>query len=230
MFRAISKHEMQVLVTLAGRFKSRNNNAATFLCLDRVFSIPLKLQVASLQEIASKLEIFFFYVRQLRQLAVITTPCDNLDIRKLFAVQTSTEDLFILQNQSLLATQCAPRLTPNARVGDSGTILPRSELDRLIKFILKDRLVRRVDEETNILYHIRPLQPCLPFSVFGQCSRTQCPRQHLAAENHDAATYNIRIRVHVLQILISNTTYGAQHGMQQVTQQESALFFSHGLY
>ena len=220
MFRAIVKRDgAGELCALSAKFSSSGNFPAAFLCLDRLFSTSPKLQTASLAEIANKLQTFLIYARMLHKLSTFVNPCDDPIIRRIFALQSSTEDLFLLHGGSFMATQCNAHLTPSARSAEQGTVVPRWELDRLVKHVLKSRLLRGINDENNLCRSLRPLQPCLTYAVFNQCNRVECPRHHGDYRQYDTAAYNARVRVHMLQILIYHTLYTVENPEEFARQQ-----------
>ncbi|TFK88273.1 hypothetical protein K466DRAFT_598787 [Polyporus arcularius HHB13444] len=219
MFRAIANCNSEELRTLGVKFASSGNVPAAFLCLDRAFSASLKLQTAALRDIADSLQTFLIYARMLQRLYSVTDSCNDPIIRKVFSLQSSTEDSFLLHPSTFLVSQCNSRLTPSARMTDEGTLVPRWELEHLIKHVLKVRLIRRVSEENNACTNLRPLHPCLPFAVFNQCNRVECPRNHADYQHYDAAAYNIFVRVHILQILIYQTLYAVENSREFARQQ-----------
>ena len=226
MFHAITKRDLPALRRLAARFIKRLNTPAAFLCFDHLFVAKPKFHALSLREIVDQLQMFLIYARALKGLATVAAPCDDPTICKLFAIRISTEDSFLLHKDSYLASKCNLGSTPNFLTREDGILVPRWELDRLVKSVLKTHLLRKVSEESYSLYVARPLRPCIPFSVFGQCNRTECPHQHLPQETHNAEMYNLRIRVHVLQILIIQTLYPIQNSMELLRVQRSVPAFT----
>ena len=231
MFRSIIKGNTTTLLSLGEKFASSGNHAAAILSLDYAFSVPLKLQAASLPDIARKLQTFFIYARMLQKLYAVATanPCDEPVIRKIFALQPSTEELFLLSTGSFMASQCSERLTPSARPHEQGTLVPRGELNRLIKHVLKVRLLKRVNDENNACRDLRPLQPCLPYAVFNQCNRVDCPRNHADYQHYTVADYNVHVRVHILQILIYQTLYAVENS-EELARQQMYVNCPHHLY
>ncbi len=220
MFRAIvTRDAAEELRTLSTRFIAAGNTPAAFLCLDRLFSVTPKLQTASLTDIASSLQTFLTYAHMLHKLSTVPNPCDDAVIRKVFALQSSTEDLFRLHDGSFIGAQCTSRLTPSARPTEQGTLVPRYELERLIKHLLKARLLSRVNGENSLCRGLRPLQPCLTYVVFNQCNRVECPRNHGDYRQYDVAAYNARVRVHILQIVIYQTLYNVENPEELARQQ-----------
>ena len=219
MFRSIAKRDSQQLLVLGEKFAGQGCEPAAFLCLDRVFSVPPKLQAAALPEIVKTLQTFYVYARMLRKLCIVNNPCDDPSVRRIFAISPSTEDLVLLPKGSILASQHNCRLTPSACDTDQGLLVPRWELDRLLKYFLKDRLLKRVKEEDTMLHTLRPLHPCLSYTVFRNCNRVDCPWTHIDVQHYDAVDYNIRVRVHILQILIYQTIYAVENPYKYVQTQ-----------
>lgn len=228
MFRALAQCDMQQLLQLGERFASRGHYPAAFLCLDRVFSVPLKLQASTLPDVASMLKIFLDYARMLRNLGAISNPCDSLCVRRLFALRISTEDLFLIAKGSLLAAERNSRLTPSVQEKDEGFLVPRWELEQLIKHVLKTRLLTRVNAENTLFYNLRSLQPCLSYTVFHQCNVVDCSRSHIDLHGFDAVEYNARVRVHLLQILIYQTLYAVENSLEHAQHHWSACFTIYG--
>ncbi|KAI0716097.1 hypothetical protein C8T65DRAFT_606293 [Cerioporus squamosus] len=224
MFRAMVKRDAaEELRILSAKFIATGNAPAAFLCLDRLFSAKLKLQTASLPEIAGSLQVFLTYARMLHKMSTVPNPCDDPVICRVFALQSSTEDLFRLHDGSFIASQCNSRLTPSARPTEQGTLVPRYELESLVKHVLKTRLLRRVNDENSLCRGLRPLQPCLTYVVFNQCNRVECPRNHGDYRQYDTAAYNARVRVHILQILIYQTLYNVENSEELARQQRNWL-------
>lgn len=221
MFHAITKRDLPALRRLAARFIKRLNTPAAFLCFDHLFVAKPKFHALSLREIVDQLQMFLIYARALKGLATVAAPCDDPTICKLFAIRISTEDSFLLHKDSYLASKCNLGSTPNFLTREDGILVPRWELDRLVKSVVKSRLLHQVSGETYGLYVARPLRPCLHFSIFSQCNRTECSHQHLPREAHNAETYNTRIRVHILQILIIQTLYTIQNSIEFLRMQRS---------
>lgn len=219
MFRMIARRDTQQLLGLGEKFHAQGHYSAAFLCLDRVFSVPLKLQAATLPEISRALQKFYGYTRMLQKLWAVNSPCNDSGVCKLFAIELSTEDHFLLPNGSLLASQRNDRLTPSARDTDQGLLVSRWELERLLKYVLKARLLQRVNEENEMMHTLRPLHPCLSYTVFRHCNRVDCPWSHVDPQHYNTADYNTRVRVHILQILVYQTLYAVETPYKLARQQ-----------
>ncbi|KAI0757678.1 hypothetical protein C8Q80DRAFT_1134850 [Daedaleopsis nitida] len=219
MFRAIAKRDTAGLLALGQNFMLGSNESATFLCFDYAFSGSLKLQAASLPDISKTQQTFYVYARMLQKMFILKEPCEDDRICKIFALRSSTENLFLLPRGSFLAAQCNGRITPSARTTEQGTSLPRPELERLIKQELKVRLLKRVNDENRLCRDLCPLHPCLAYTVFNQCNRKDCPRDHADYQNYTSADYNVRVRVVILQVLIYQTIYRVENSEEVGRQQ-----------
>ncbi|KZT08921.1 uncharacterized protein LAESUDRAFT_675409 [Laetiporus sulphureus 93-53] len=222
MFRAIISNNLADLLPLANRFHHQHrNNAATLLCLDHVFRSLPKLQVASLAEIAGRLQDFLLYVRMLQKFASDVQPCDNEDIKQIFGFQSATEESFLLPKETWLYARCNDRLTPTFRNTDEGAVILRWELNKLLRFVLEERLYKKVlgeNGENELCRKIRALQLCLPYSALGRCTRDHCPREHINSASHSVVSYNLRVRVIMQQILIYHTIRYLEHPFEQGRQ------------
>ncbi|TBU23105.1 hypothetical protein BD311DRAFT_674657 [Dichomitus squalens] len=211
MFTAITKHDVQQLLILAKKLSvSEATSPAAFICLDRVFSVPLNLQTATSSQVVHALQTFHQYACMLQKLCSVKNPCDDPTVRKVFALQAITEDSFLVPKGAILAAGCDDRLTPSAQETEQGVRVNRWELEKLIIHVLKLRLRKRVKEEDEMCYGLQLLQPCLPHAVFHQCNRTNCARIHIESKRYDAAAYHTRIRIHILQILIYQTLHAVE--------------------
>ena len=146
MFRAIESGDSRQLLGLGEKLARQGHHPAAFLCLDRVFSVPVKLQAATLPEIARTLQTFHVYVRMLQKLWAFKNPCSDPEVCQVFSIERSTEDLFLLTKGSLLASHHNGNLTPSARETDQGILIPRWELEKLFKYVLRERLLKRVND------------------------------------------------------------------------------------
>ncbi|KAH9891312.1 hypothetical protein C8Q73DRAFT_119576 [Cubamyces lactineus] len=221
MFRAIAKRDTDALGALWKVFQLQGNAAAALMCLDHIFALPMQLQTASITEVSTKLEIFLEYMHILQKLVGTTTVCSNALVRRLFALQDSpeTEDHVLVPPGTFLSAQINPRTGPSARVTEQGTSIPRWELETIINNVFKNRLLQRIRQENEVVRNLRILHPCLPYAAYGRCNRNDCPQFHDNFQRYDAESYNSRVRVVVLQILVYRTVYAVENLQEQLHQQ-----------
>ncbi|KAH9855762.1 hypothetical protein C2E23DRAFT_548924 [Lenzites betulinus] len=218
MFRAIARRDLTLLESLGIKFSTGGNVAAAFLCFDHVFSAPFKLQTASLVEVADKLCLFYAYACNLQRFCADSTIWGNSAVLKMFAIQESADETFLLPKDCYLATLTTPRLAPSAQVVELGIVLPRWELEKVLKCALTDMLLRRIKNENSAIRSLRRIQPCLPYAVYHHCNRVECPRYHEDFDSYDSTAFNARIRVVMQQILVYQLVRGVEHPREQLVQ------------
>ena len=222
MFRAIAKRDTAALGALSKAFQPRGYAAAVLMCLDHTFALPMQLQTAPITEVSAKLEIFLEYMQILQKLVGTTTVCSNAIVRRLFALQDSpeTEDHVLVPPDTFLSAQINPRTGPSARVTEQGISIPRWELEVIINNAFKNRLLQRIHQENEVVRNLRILHPCLPYAAHGRCNRNECPQYHDNFGRYDAAFYNARVQVVLLQILIYRSVYAVENLQEQLHQQK----------
>ncbi|TFY57544.1 hypothetical protein EVJ58_g6956 [Rhodofomes roseus] len=233
MFRAIATTSRQQLLSLGERFhRWHKNDAAALLCLDHAFSGPLNFEHATLLDMATVLKYFQLYAQLLWSLASHAQPSNTPEIRRLFGFvpETDSEDFFVVQKDTLLYTFCSDseRVAPSIRSREEGIAVLRSDLDRVLRGILQDRLRKRVVGENELCRNARVFRVCLAYAAFGRCPRMDhCPQVHVAAEMFDTDLYNLRVRICLQQILIYNTVYAVESFYEQARHRRFWLRLLH---
>ncbi|TFY54263.1 hypothetical protein EVJ58_g8968 [Rhodofomes roseus] len=224
MFRAIVANDASELLKLGEHFHIWHKDIASSLrCLDHAFMAIPKLRVASLREIAETLRHFNVYVALLHRYASAADLCEDEGIQRLFAFKMATDDFFLIPNDTFLFARCAHRLSQGSRQSDEGALVLRTELDRLLRHALQERLYTKIREENEECHMTRALQVCLPYFTTGRCLRAECHKDHVAAEGYDVESYNLRIRVHLQQILIYNSAHAVESRSEQAKQHRAWL-------
>ncbi|RPD59349.1 hypothetical protein L226DRAFT_576154 [Lentinus tigrinus ALCF2SS1-7] len=218
MFQAITRQDHSKLVEMANKFCASDRLAQALLCLDHVFSMPIQLLQLTLPEVATNLQNFLSYVRLLQAFSYIPHPTDNFGIRKLLHLHAITEDHFVLPKDAYLITRVSERLISRFQTTDRGYIIPRWELNNIVQFGLQERLLQRVNEENVICRRLSSLRPCLPYAAYLPCPRDGCPRYHGELDYYGTAAYNIRVRIHLLQMLIYRTLDGVDSFPNRIHQ------------
>ncbi|EMD41416.1 hypothetical protein CERSUDRAFT_89982 [Gelatoporia subvermispora B] len=215
MFRAIAHGDERMLMELGHKFLLTHHDIpAAIMCFDRVFATTPKLQVASVSDINTTLFSFYPYVQNLQKLFLDNEPCDSEHLRRLFAFEPSTEELFLVHEDTVLHQRLNERHTPTAPNVDQGALVTRWELGNLLRQLLLEKLRKAVIDETEACQFARALQPCLPYALYGRCNRPDCPRDHTAASSQNAGIYNSRIRATLQQVLIYNTLYPFENSLE----------------
>ncbi len=205
MFQAIAAHKLPVLVQLSHEFLRRRNHAATALCLDHFFASSPQLESTPLQGIISSLSAFFEYCRLLQVFVSHRHPTDDPVVRNLFNLHNSTEDLFVVPKDAWILTGASERLLLGLQTMEHKYVVPRWEVDNLLKSRLRERLLQKVNEENEAIRKLQFLRPCLGYAVHLRCHREGCPRYHGDAEYYSPLGYNMRVRIQLLQLSIYHT-------------------------
>ena len=211
VFRAIVDHDLKTLEDLAVKLYIQNHVATAALAFDHIFSSGPKFKIASAAEISDRLSLFAKYVDLLHQATLDEDPCNDPNIQHLLAIKRSTEDWFLIPHKTFIYPFCNDRLSPARRETDQGCLVGHWELKNIIVWAFKDRLRRRILEIDDACRSARAFRPCLPFVVIGRCPRDEsCFREHVMDNQLHEASYNLRVRVHLQQILIYNFTRNVQ--------------------
>lgn len=220
MFRAIATRNIATLEELALKFHSENVVITTVLALDYIFSTSHKFKIASAAEISSRLSLFHTYIQLLQELRLKDDPCHDSDVRKLCALEATTEDWFLVPKNTRLYRFCNDRLSPTRREVERGYLVGSWELKEVFKSALEDRLSHRISEVHEACHDARAFRPCLPFIALGHCSwEGRCLREHIRDGQIDEDAYNLRVRIHVQHIVIYNATRKLRDTQDPIKQQ-----------
>ncbi|KAJ7139395.1 hypothetical protein C8R44DRAFT_867547 [Mycena epipterygia] len=197
MFQAIANREMFKL-QLLGQSYSGNDAAVTLLCLDHRFARPPKTQVLPIDAVAKELQVFYTYVKLLHHFAFNVDPCASPIAEKLFGYRREGEDNYSIPQHTFIR-----RALPGDRSSEGTVILAGSDLRMIFQRSLRHRLAQKVREENAACRMTKAFEgPCLIFAIFnGQCNWANCPQEHLTS-SFDSQEYNLRVRIHLQQILI----------------------------
>ena len=216
MFNAIALRDYATLDRLHERFLSREDFASSLLCLDHVFSestFPSDFSPLSLSALATALRTFLNYTRLLQRLAFCPRPTNDPATCKLFQLHFRTEDVVIIPPAATALTQSC---RANLLLADQGYHLDRWEVDLLINSVFRRRLLTQVTKENGVCEGIKHLRPCLTFAASSKCTREGCPQYHGDTQYYTAESYNMRVRVILLQMLICRTVNALESFPDQI--------------
>jgi len=111
------------------------------------------------------------------------------------------KNYFLLPPGTFLYSELAGRLAlvvPNER----GAVISEWDLSQEFKRSLLNRLKVRITGENDACKQARAFNPCLPFIINGQCNRKSCPNEHLGTASLGQNWFQLRIRIHLQQILL----------------------------
>jgi hypothetical protein len=222
MFQAIILGKSGRLQQLGRIFHQDHNKAAALLCLDHIFATPPHIQEATIQHTISLLAMFITYTRLLHDIANLVEPCNDLLVQKLFAFQVSREDMFSVFPGASLYREVDNQQEPPFHEKDGKRSVSRRDLSRILKNYLAERLRSRIMEENDICRRAKVFSPCLN-ALLGTCTRTECPRDHVDPAILNPDWYNLRVRIHLQQILVFQNLHFVNLGTERGKQRRYAV-------
>ncbi|KAJ7630373.1 hypothetical protein FB45DRAFT_915319 [Roridomyces roridus] len=186
MFQAIRDRDLWKLESL-GQFFESGNQAAALLCLDH--------------SVAQMLKVFGIFVRLLNSMSWVD-PCVHPVVAKLFAVVHQGENNFLIPEGTFLHSTLRQQNHPACQSAEESVVLAGSDLADVFQRTLKARLKQRVEQENDACKQTPAFSPCLMFAIDGQCNRFDCPHEHIPGQRITTQHYNLRVRIHLQQILI----------------------------
>ncbi|KAF7367508.1 UvrD-like helicase ATP-binding domain-containing protein [Mycena sanguinolenta] len=183
MFRAICCREISKLQHLGEAFETKNP-AAALLCLDPCFINPPKIQALRVDGVAQELRIFFGYVKLLNAFTWID-PCNQPLAEKLFGYIRQGENDYLIPTGTFLYS--ALHKLNRSTVGEN-IVLDGSELRERMK---------RAKELARFLL-VSHILCSMAIAIVSTV-----PHEHLPAPTREE--YNLRVRIHLQQILILHT-------------------------
>ncbi|KAJ6569465.1 hypothetical protein B0H19DRAFT_938852 [Mycena capillaripes] len=192
------RDEVHKLRLLAHSFLGCTDPAAALLCLDHYFTVPPKIPTLPIEAVAENLQVFFTYVKLLHHVALSVDPCNSSAAGLLFGFRKDGEN-YSIPPGTFIHFSLLDR-SPNETVLLTGT-----ELRTILQRSLWDRFCRKIFEENEMCRLTKAFEgPCLAFAIFnGRCNRgDNCRQEHILAPAFDSREYNLRVRIHLQQILI----------------------------
>ncbi len=154
------------------------------------------------QDVSGFLKDFLLFCRTLYRIAVTPNPCQDENICKLFSIMPSGKNYFLLPPGTFLYNELAGTLAllvPN----EHGAVISEWDLSQGFKRSLLNRLKARITGENDACKQARAFNPCLPFIINnGHCNRKSCPNEHLGTASLGQNWFQLRIRIHLQQILV----------------------------
>ncbi|KAK7064846.1 UvrD-like helicase ATP-binding domain-containing protein [Favolaschia claudopus] len=196
MFLAIVNQDWPKLPLLAQSFLQTNKPAA-LLSLDHYFAHNQpNITTPKIEDAVSNLRLFLDYVFLLHNVTT-ADPCISINTRKLLGYKKEAEDRFLVPTGTFLRSTLS---TPSG----ASDVLSSSQLRELFQESLRQRMFHRIREENATCRSAKEFAgPCPRFALFnGQCNHFDCRQEHILPSALDRRQYNLRLRMHLLQILI----------------------------
>ncbi|KAG7450801.1 uncharacterized protein BT62DRAFT_928080 [Guyanagaster necrorhizus] len=226
MFTAIIQGDVSRLRELALEFHKMGHGSAALLCLDEYFSRAFQIQNMVLIDAVEELSLFHIYVNLLSTAAYRMDPCEDVMTATLFGFQRISENEFLVPQNTWLHTATL-ELQLRSATSDPDFTLSVPELRGIFQRVLRGRLKQRTDAENSECGRCKAFFPCLMFAVSGFCRRPDCPEAHVSPSVIDADYYNMRIRLHLQQILILQSLRENAH---QEVEGKGTKFWLNRLY
>lgn len=197
--------------------------AEAVLCFGHCERYLLALQNSDVFELVLKSALALSYYHGLDHIAR-TFKVSSLDIQRLLGFepiqpgdganseekdQPPVSDFWLFSSSIMFenAREVLGEVEPTPfTLGISALVVPEPDVRRLATEAILSKLKSDVRSMYFAASNARYLQPCLDFAIFGKCTRSDCGRHEvkihkLSAEDRQLH-FNIRVRAHMLQILI----------------------------
>ncbi|TCD62368.1 hypothetical protein EIP91_006977 [Steccherinum ochraceum] len=232
MFKAIFERNLPSLRKLALRFNSEHQDpTSALLCLDHLFSLPFKLQNASVFEVSTILEAFILYTRLLVKLAIHWNPAQEATVQRLFGFRMHSASTFIIHHGTRLKETIMKNPRALATDDPSGLIIRNTDLNFTLKTWMVLHLRTRAELENTESHNAPAFLPCVIHAVLGECYSRDCRHVHISSDAVDAEWFSCHIRIIFQQIIIYHTLMGFQKREIYLGQQKYWLeVLYHALY
>ena len=205
MFKAIQRVDCTSLRALAKTFIGTGDDPAALLCLDHVFSSPLKLRGLPLAEVQAFLSLYLDYIRLLKKFRRDESLAEGSNHQRLFGFQVLGEDHYLVPERTLLREELTNQLGPS-RKGVDGYKCGYDELSRAIIRLISRRIYDRTKIQNDACRDVHGFSPCLRLLVQKKCDPLKgtgpCAFQHIHPEQLTADWYHGRLRLVLLQFQI----------------------------
>ena len=207
MFEAIGRADRARLRALARNFIGAENYPAALLCLDHVFSVPLKLLNLSFGEIQAWHSLFLDYIRLLNKFGRDESLAEGSDRQRLFGFQVLGENRYLAPKHSLLHEKFTDQSGSSGKHVD-GYECSYDELSSAIVQFFKSRIRNRTEIQNSACRDVHGFSPCYRVLVRKRCDppkeKGPCPFHHIQPEQITVDWYHSRIRLILLQFQILN--------------------------
>lgn len=228
MFQSILREDHESLKKLALIFQEHGHHTAALHCLDHFFTQSTDIRPFQLHEMTSFLGTFYTYARLLYQTSTLLDPLGRreCDVQRLFSIVPLAGDEFLIPNGTFLYDSATKTPQNNRLVSmhQSGYKASRRNATELIRqsirTVLKDKLLA-----LDVMCRGAPVfLQCLPFVVYGNCRRKECPQEHITMSNLDRVQYNAHVAIHMQLILILQLLHSAQRSAMKWERWASVVY------
>ncbi|KAH8101588.1 hypothetical protein BXZ70DRAFT_933981 [Cristinia sonorae] len=221
MFQAIAARDVKPLRFLGERFHHKHHdNISAILCLDHLFSLPFNIQNATVFDIATILQAFLIYTKEISRLASQWDPCYDARIQQLFGFSQTSAGKFLINHGTRLKQIVLARRVLSSEE-QAGLAIRANDLRYVLKSWVTTHLLERVINQNVCCQNAKAFTPCVAFGVLRDCARGQdCWRAHIPRQECTMEWFQCRIRTILQQILIYQTISASEGLRQQLKQQK----------
>jgi len=205
MFKAIRHADHASLRTLSKTFIRTENDPAALLCLDHVFSSPLRLKNLPLVLVQTSLSLYLGYVRLLNKFYNDKSLVENSNHQKLFGFFVLGENRYLVPKHTILYKKLTNRSTSGKKSTD-GLSCDYGELSQGITQLISSRISGRTGALDSACRDVHGFSPCLHLLVQNKCNppegKESCTFQHIQPKQLTVDWYHARVRLILLQFQI----------------------------
>ncbi|KAG8710822.1 hypothetical protein FRC09_020922 [Ceratobasidium sp. 395] len=232
------------IISLANANALMSRPSEALLCFARCASDLVSLQNATMSTFLSNSTLFLSYCNGLAALAR-TFQASSIDTQRLLGFEPAqtqinvapVEEIHAASNFRVFSSsimfknaEAATRsmeTTPYV-LGLTAMIITESDLVRLAKKAVLDKLRSEIQAMHNSANLARYTLPCLDFAIFGSCKLSYCGRHELGSrelsDDIRQIHFNERLRGHVLQALIVHS-YGTEDSSSEFRSYQWASIY-----
>jgi len=225
MFTAVQRADYASLPTLAKTFIGTQNDPAALLCLDHVFSSPLKLLNLSFVTIQRPLSLFLSYIRLLNKFRRDELLAEGSNNQRLFGFQVLEDNHYLAPKHSLVYEKLINQSGSSKKNAD-GYRCSYDELRWCIVQLISSRIYERTEMQNSACREVHGFSPCLYLLVRGKCDppegRGPCTFQHIQLDQLTVDWYHTRLRLILLQFQILDSARYCNRAMIKYVLAHSA--------
>ena len=204
MFEAIKRVDRASIRALAETFIGTGNDPAALLCLDHVFSSPLKLRGLPLAEVQASLSLYLAYIRLLDKFRHDESLAEGSNRQRLFGFQVLGRNSYLIPENTILHGRLINRSDSGGKsVGGHG--YGYDEIRRGITQLISSRIDGRTETQNKACRDVHGFSPCFDLLVQKRCpqkGKEPCTFQHVQPEQLTVNWYHARLRLILLQFQI----------------------------
>ena len=202
MFRARHETDFETLRNLYFEFIGAENYSAALLCLDPIFPSTLPQQGSPTVDTEPDLSFHFAYFELLDRLRREDRLGAGSVRQRVFALQPREGDRFFIPENSFLHTVFVSK--PDTMLEKGGCVVTHDDLRRVLGREIQDYIRLRAKQQHNAYRRRLGAAPCLTMVARGECTKADCPHQHLRPEKITVGWFNARVRLVLKEIQILN--------------------------